>query len=393
MTDHDAPADQTAPPPGSGPPDHPGSASHGAQMFGPINFGQLLGRSFVLLTQNPVPLLAVAAPISLVLLISVSLLAEAVPFSGAPDPFLLILNRHQNTTVSGLGLVLVTTLATFVIALLAQVITQGFALFNLRAALLGERARSATLWRLLGGAWARLFGLGLISLGIGAAYVVVVGGLTGLATLLLSTVSIGSAGLYIIVPIAILLVIGSLVPLSWLVTQISLAASAVVFEGATVRAALRRSWQLVTGRFWRVLGAQALVSLSFAAATWVFFMVLLFTLLAFTDPSASASAFAMTLIFTLPTNFLAVGATLTAANAVGLLYVDARLRTDWLGITLNGYAAARIGGTPPARLADPFVTPPAPPSHSVPQTPPAAGPPPGSPPPPTPAPPAPPAGV
>ena len=52
--------------------------------------------------------------------------------------------------------------------------------------------------------------------------------------------------------------LAAIVVLVWVSVSLSLAAPAYVLEGVGVTEALRRSWWLVTGRFWPVFGIQLL---------------------------------------------------------------------------------------------------------------------------------------
>jgi predicted RecA/RadA family phage recombinase len=83
----------------------------------------------------------------------------------------------------------------------------------------------------------------------------------------LATAGAGSAG----GPIAFLLVVlavAVLAALGFLLTRWSLLAPAVVFEGLGPFSSLRRSWTLVRGATWRVLGIGLLVTFAIAVLGW-----------------------------------------------------------------------------------------------------------------------------
>lgn len=343
-------------------------------MFGPLDFGTILGRSFSLVWKNPVPLLAVAGVITLIANVIANVLTTAAQSAAGLDA----VSPANSSGIDGsfVGLFIGALVLQMVVAVGSQVITQGFALYNLRAVFLGDRATTSDLWNLLGRSWQRLLLLGLVFVGMGIAYGIVLGGAMLFIMGFMFSAGSSSAALFVTVPLAMLMIFALMVPLVWLMTRLSLASSVIVFEGAPVRAALRRSWHLSRGRFWRIFGIQIVLSLVFGVAGGILVVIVsLFAVIA--DPPSTndvSVGILPTILGSIPLYAASAFGALLTSSATGLLYVDARFREDWLWTTLNGYAAARMSGVPAAQLPDPFITPPAPPAPPANPAPPAGGP-------------------
>ncbi|MFD1542136.1 glycerophosphoryl diester phosphodiesterase membrane domain-containing protein [Nonomuraea guangzhouensis] len=119
-------------------------------------------------------------------------------------------------------------------------------------------------------------------------------------------------------------------------TRFALAAPAVVLEGKGPIEALRRSWNLVTGDFWRVLGILLLTSLLVGLVAGILEIpfTIAGTLLGLLGESSGTAVAAAVL--------LAVGGTLGAlitypfeAGVAGLLYADRRMRREAFDLVLQ----------------------------------------------------------
>ncbi|GAA1326958.1 hypothetical protein GCM10009647_064400 [Streptomyces sanglieri] len=137
----------------------------------------------------------------------------------------------------------------------------------------------------------------------------------------------------------------------WLWVKFSLAPSAVVFEGQSPVAALRRSSQLVRGDWWRILGISLL---AFALAGAASYMIQVpFSFLGMfsgviggatldEDPNPAAIIFAMSGYLVIMALGQLIGQFISATFpqlVTGLLYVDRRMRTENLGPALAEAAA------------------------------------------------------
>lgn len=136
-----------------------------------------------------------------------------------------------------------------------------------------------------------------------------------------------------------------LVGLSILLTvRLSFAAPALLLEGIGIGAALARSWRLVSGSWWRVLGILLLTSLiaSFASgllqAPFSVVGIFLSAGLSATAGGADGSVTAGLVTSTVVTNLgLIVGTTVVApfsAAVTSLLYIDLRMRREGLDVAL-----------------------------------------------------------
>lgn len=131
--------------------------------------------------------------------------------------------------------------------------------------------------------------------------------------------------------LALLIVPGVILWTFW-----AFAASALVVERCSVATALRRSWSLVTGQFWRVLGILVLMSVVVSAAlSLVAAPVSIGTI-----GVGPVGAGDVTLLATSGWVTGALGMPVTALTT-GLLYIDARIRRERYDLTL-----ARAAGDP-----------------------------------------------
>ncbi|MFI7276867.1 hypothetical protein [Streptomyces sp. NPDC049879] len=223
------------------------------------------------------------------------------------------------TVVSLLGTVLTTAMLTMVVsrAVLGRSVTVGEAWHDSRPRLL------------------RLLGLVLLVplIAVGAVVVpIVIGALSGSDALLA------------------LLAIAAVATVVWLWVQFSLAAPALMLERQGVMPALRRSWKLVTGSWWRIFGIQLLMMVILAVVAGIieYPVSLVAALISGQDTGAALDGTAdLTWSYLLVSGIGAVvSATITlpiSAGVTALLYIDQRIRREALDIEL-----ARAAGVAPA---------------------------------------------
>jgi hypothetical protein len=214
-----------------------------------------------------------------------------------------------------------TTFATAILSgLLVQVVGQ---------AVLGRKPGIGETWRATRGRVPSLLGLMLVS---GLFSLLSMALLIGPGVLLLINRNVG-VGLSLL----FLGLLGWVVVSVWFSTKISLAAPAIVLEGHSVFAGLRRSFALTRGAFWRILGITlvagllaglvgGLLGLPFSAAG---------TAAALMSGQGSESAL-MIQTFVSHLSALLTGAITTpfAAAVTGLLYIDRRMRLEALDVIL-----------------------------------------------------------
>ncbi|NUW41091.1 glycerophosphoryl diester phosphodiesterase membrane domain-containing protein [Nonomuraea rhodomycinica] len=197
-------------------------------------------------------------------------------------------------------------------------------------AVFGGSITAGEAWRLTRGRLPALFGMvGLLV----AVLAVPLVAFLGILLALYATGSVSGGGLAALLLVMVLLYLPYLV---FFRTKFGLAAPAVVLEGMGPVAALRRSWQLVSGDFWRVFGIMLLTSIIVGVAAAILQVPFTFVgmLLGLLGDGAGATVSAVVLI--------AVGGTVGAmitypieAGVSGLLYADRRMRSEAFDLVLQ----------------------------------------------------------
>lgn len=257
----------------------------------PLAVGELLDGAFATIRLNPKSMLGLSFVIVLV---------------GQLITLALNLSVHNASN----GTRLVVGLSALAITQLMTTITTGVAVIVIGEAVLGDRITPAdTLARLRGRIWL-LVGLGL----------------------LVSVITVVGFFLFVI-------------PGIYLAVVLSLATPVFILEKTQVRAALRRSNELVRGAWWRTFG---IVVLAYLVGVIVSGLVQLpFTIFAassssFLTPSSDVSTGSEILLAI----GRIIGDTLTTpivAGTIALMYVDRRMRREGLDLVLAQTARERRG--------------------------------------------------
>ncbi|SDG64282.1 Membrane domain of glycerophosphoryl diester phosphodiesterase [Sinosporangium album] len=227
-------------------------------------------------------------------------------------------------SLTGLGVSLLVSFV--VVTVLGGIVTR-----VLGRAVFGGRITMGEAWNLTKGRLPALFGLAvlttlvitvvpllLIFLIMAAVWSGVVDPMTALGLLMLS--------IAIILPYAL-----------FFQTKFALAAPAVVLEGRSAPDAIRRSWSLTSGSFWRILGITLLTTiLVFLFNTLVslpFGMIV--GLIALTGGASSATLIIATLVSAIGSTIAATVAYPFQAGVMGLLYADRRMRAEAFDLVLQ----------------------------------------------------------
>ncbi len=129
-------------------------------------------------------------------------------------------------------------------------------------------------------------------------------------------------------------VLAVLVFMVWVGVRLYFVTQVVVVEGATPGVALKRSWTLTRGAFWRIFGRSLLLGLLVSATVGLvvgFVSFFLFMIAAFAGSSTALATFLVTLL-----SMLVSGAVLPFTSSYSaLMYVDERIRKENLAPALS----------------------------------------------------------
>jgi hypothetical protein len=302
----------------------------------PLGLGEVLDGALGYIRAHPRVVLgasAIVAVISQIVQVVLQLVvtSSAQGLGGSPDL------AQVTGLLAGAG---VTGFVGAIITLVATAVLTGVLMVVISRSVLGAPVDPGEVWRAARPRVPGVLGVAvlvaLIALGI-----LVVGAVPGLLLLAVDGVLGG-----VVIGIGVL---AAIVVVVWLSVSWSLATPAYVLEGVGVTEALRRSWFLVTGRFWPVFGIQLLGGIIAAVIAAVIALPFQFIGTALGVATANGDPAAIT---SLPVLLIsAIGAiiatTLTTpfqAGVSGLLYVDQRMRREGFDIELQRAAVGGGGG-------------------------------------------------
>ncbi|MBN9629481.1 MAG: hypothetical protein J0I18_02555, partial [Actinobacteria bacterium] len=284
----------------------------------------------------------------------------------------LLFSRIDNADAADRGAITAGAVGgSIVLGVLAVVISgifgallQGIVVSEVSRETLGEKLTFRALWARLRSRFGALVGWTFLwSLGWLLAFALVVAVIVALAMLggtagVIGAVLAGLAGAF-----------GLLALFVWLYTKLSIVPSALVIERLPLRSAIARSWRLTTGYFWRTFGVLILLYLIIYAVTQVISIPFAFIGLmaggVFAPTSLSSpdsTSFSAVLASQLGANVLtsvvgaivgAIGSVVQSA-ALGLIYIDLRMRKEGLDLELVRFVEARQTGHD---LPDPYTQP------------------------------------
>ncbi|MFF2273335.1 hypothetical protein ACFVTX_13720 [Agromyces sp. NPDC058136] len=358
------PPQGATPPPGEYPPPSaypaPGAWSPppkpGLLPLRPLSFGTLLWAPFQALRRNPSATFGSGLVVQLVS--ALATLAVVVPF------MVFAFTRVENAATEdadalmsgGVGAFLLLMLVPVALSIVASAFLQGVMVIEVATGTLGERLSFSALWRraarriwpLLG--WTALVTVAILLVVAVFTVVIVIAALTSPTALVIAIV------------LALLGVLGLMVVGAWLTTKLAIVPSIIVLEHAGIGEAVRRSWRLTNGYFWRTLGTLLLVGLILNVAGQVVVqpVSLIGTILAaIVDPTGEGAAIGITIATTVLSLVLSllIGAITAVVQSalVAVIYIDLRMRTEGLDLELTRYVEQRDAGAPAA--GDPYAPP------------------------------------
>lgn len=307
----------------------------------PLSTTEIIGGAFESLRANPramfVPAIVVMAVIGLLsalhtLLTSQSLYSAMESTAQQTD---LSSDQAIRLVLTSLGSV-VSYVPTMVLTSLASAILTGLLIVAVSRSVLGRVASPGEVWqRTKGRVWALIGQVILVNLIVGAATAVVaVLSLVVLVPLLVSSSPSASTALAAATGFIILAVVGMLLS-AFLGVRLSLASAALILENIGVIEAIRRSWALTRGYFWKVLGTLLLATIITVAATGILSGVT-GTLVGLTAALTSGGA-----LPTVGAVSVFIGSVLDAlvlpfsASVTALVYIDLRMRQEGLDVELR----------------------------------------------------------
>lgn len=321
----------------------------------PLSFGTLLWAPFRTLRRNPAATFGSGLIVQLVSVIATA--AVVVPFA------IFAIGRIESTSEADLDAVLAGTFGGFfllmlvpvAITLVAAAFLQGVMVLEVASGTLGERLGFGALWRRTAKRIWPLIGWTAL---VAAALIAAIAALVGIIVV---AAGISPTALGVSILVAVLLGLGLAVLGAWIGVKLSLVPSAIVLEHAGLGTAMRRSWRLTDGYYWRTFGILLLVSviLNVAAQVVVQPISLVGTILAvIIDPTGAGTAITITIVTTVVTMILSVliGAITAVVQAalVAVVYIDLRMRKEGLDLELERHVELRDAGRP---VTDPYRTP------------------------------------
>jgi hypothetical protein len=325
-----------------------------------MTLGTILGASFRVLRRNPRPVVGISLIIHVVLAV-ISLVTSGFLAVNALTSYFndVTANNVSSSTITTLLLAFVASFTSAIFTFGGDTILLGIITVEVARGTVGEKLPLAALWNRARGRIAVLIGWAALVM---AVVLVVITVYLGAIVLLMAFG--GGAGIAIGAVLIFVGLFGFIALGIWFATKLSLVPSILVLERPTLGAAIRRSWSLVRGYFWRTFGIEILVAVILAIASQIvvepFSLIALF-IFGIGNPSGLATGSAAFASFTQTTQVVSViagalAATITAvisSAATALIYIDLRMRKEGLDLTLSRFVDARQAGS--ADLPDPYA--------------------------------------
>lgn len=322
----------------------------------PLGFGTLLQASFQVMRRNPKPTFGIALLLNgLVAVLFGAFYGFLAAF--AIGRFESATFDEQNDILAGLvGGIALATLIPLTLSLIITAVLQGIVSLEVARGTIGERLTVGGLWRLAKGRMGALIGWSFILSGVLFAVIIAL-------TLIVVLVSVvgGAVGVGIGILIGVLGGLVLVVISVWIGTKLSLVPSLLMLERESIVGAMRRSWSLTNGYFWKTFGTQLLVNLIIQTAAQIITTPVSFIIGiggGLLNPNAEEQGTIALLVVT--TVFSGVVGAVFGAIAlvvqsavVALIYIDIRMRKEGLDLDLTRFVEARQTGD--TTVANPYV--------------------------------------
>jgi hypothetical protein len=321
----------------------------------PLGFGTLLGAPFLTLKRNPKATFGSALLVQAITVVVSLLVVGVVTFfvisritSAAPED-------QDEVAAGGIVAIILASLVPFLIGLAATVFLQGVIVTEAARSTLGEKLTLRETWK---ATWPRLGRLLLWTLLAGGSITVVLAAIGGIVWLL---VALGGGFLAAGVILGILGALALLALAVWLGIKLSVVPSIIVLEQVGVVQAIRRSWLLTDGYFWRTLGVQYLIAFIVGTVSQVVvtpISLLYMIAISLVDPTSSAAedwiAPALLYVGLIVVSLLVASVTSVVQSAtIAFIYIDLRMRKEGLDLELIRFVEARQSGD--MSVQDPYL--------------------------------------
>ncbi|GAA2380425.1 glycerophosphoryl diester phosphodiesterase membrane domain-containing protein [Nonomuraea africana] len=293
----------------------------------PLGLGDIYDGTIKLIRSNPKAVLGLSAIVAAIAAVPVSI-GQALNLSAIGGS---LTNPTADPTALESGAVAqyVPTAISSVVSLAAVTILTGILIRILGRAVFGGKITAGEAWRLVSARVPALFGVAFIVIGL------LLLPLIPLVLVVIAVASGGQAGpavglglLFVFAYIAYALVVN---------TRFAFAAPIVVLEGLGPVQAMRRSWRLVTGDFWRVFGILLLTTVIASVVSMIisFPFGLIAGVVSVLSGGSTGATVAVAVVLAIGTT---LGAMLTyplQAGVAGLLYTDRRMRSEAFDLVLQ----------------------------------------------------------
>jgi hypothetical protein len=336
----------------------------------PMTLGTILGASFRVLRRNPRPIVGVSLVIhGIIAVLTILITSYALTSLTRTLTSQLSGSIPTASDIGGVFLADLGQIATLALGLIGTTILLGIVTLEVSRGTLGERLPLAALWRRARGRLLVLVGWAFALVGV---IVLTIAIIVFVAILIAGAIAASGSGtgasIALGVLVGFLLLAGATVIALWIGIKLSLVPSVLVTERLTLGKAMRRSWGLTKGYFWRTLGIELLVALILSVAGSVVtgpVGVILLVVTGLSHPTgidqASLDSTAR-LVTVISTSVGAIVATITAivsTASTALIYLDLRIRKEGLDLQLMRFVDARQAGR--TDVADPYLVAPSPP--------------------------------
>ncbi|GAA4969641.1 hypothetical protein HD597_008805 [Nonomuraea thailandensis] len=302
----------------------------------PLGLGDILDGTIKLIRSNPKAVLGLSAVAALLAAVPMAVgqafLIDAMP-SPLDDPESIAGAESQLNSISGIvgqygGTLISSAISFVVVTLLTGVLTR-----ILGRAVFGGNISAGEAWQLVKGRIPALFGVVAMMAAIMVVPLIVF--VLLLVAIVMNATDASAIGW--ILGLTVLFLILYVAYYLFFRTRFAFASPAVVLEGRGPVDAMRRSWHLVTGDFWRVFGILLLTSLlvGLVASLLTFPFTLIGTMLGMLGTSSVTNTIVSAVL-------IAIGGTLGAmltypfeAGVSGLLYADRRMRSEAFDLVLQ----------------------------------------------------------